>query len=124
MSKFEDYIKNTYKNESFVDLLFKLIDEKGFTEVEIYKKANLDRKYFSKLRCDKTYKPKKTCVAALVLALELDNKTSKTLIKKAGYILSSANKFDVVIRYCIENKVYNLHDANILLDEQGLDTIP
>ena len=124
MNTFDEYLNKTYNNESFVDMLFRLIDEKGFTDVEVYKRANLDRKYFSKLRCDNTYKPRKKNVVALALALELDNKTSKTLIKKAGYILSGANKFDVAIRYCIENEIYCMHDVNRLLDEQGLDALP
>ena len=124
MSKFDNYMENTYKNETFVDMLLRLIDERGLTDVETYKRANIDRRYFSKMRCNSTHKPKKTVVVALVLALELDNKASKILVKKAGYILSSAHKFDVTIRYCVENKIYDVNKANILLHEQGFDTIP
>ncbi len=115
--------KNNHQKQTFTEMLFSLIDEKGFSDVDVYKRAGLDRKYFSKLRSDKNYKPKKKIVCALVLALELDNSTCKKLVKKAGYILTSASKFDLVIRYCIENKIYDLMKVNEMLFEMGLETL-
>lgn len=117
----ENYIKEkNSNNETFSQMLLRLIGEKGLSDVQVYKRANLDRKYFSKMRCDMQYKPKKTVVCALALALELDNPTCKKLVKKAGYILTSASRFDLTIRYCIENKIYNLFKVNELLLSQGL----
>ena len=114
--------KNSGK-QTFCEMLFSLIDEKNLSDVEVYKRANLDRKYFSKLRSNMNYKPKKKIVCALALALELDNATCKKLVKIAGYILTSASKFDLVIRYCIENKIYDLMKVNEILYDMGLDTI-
>ena len=120
----KDYIKQKNEgNKTFCEMLFVIIDEKKLSDVEVYKRANLDRKYFSKLRSNVNYKPKKKVVCALALALELDNYTCKKLVKKAGYILTSASKFDLVIRYCIENKIYDLIKVNELLYDLGLDTI-
>ena len=121
--KIDDFIDRVFHNETFVEMLLRLIDEKGLSDSEVYKRANLDRKFFSKLRCDKHYKPKKKNVVALALALELDNSTSKKLIKKAGYILTGSNMFDVVIRYCIENKIYNIIQVNTMLEERGLEML-
>jgi O-acetyl-ADP-ribose deacetylase len=104
-------------------MLFRLIDEKGMTDSQVYKKAHLDRKFFSKLRCDYSYKPKKKNVCALAIALKLDNATAKQLIKKAGYILTSASKFDLVIRYCFENGIDDINTVNQILYEQGLDLL-
>lgn len=119
-----DYInQNNNGKQTFCEMLFSLIDEKKLSDVEVYKRANLDRKYFSKLRSNASYKPKKKIVCALALALELDNATCKKLVKKAGYILTSASKFDLVIRYCIENKIYDIMKVNEILYGMGLDTL-
>jgi len=115
-----DYLKINQKDETFSELLLRLIRESGMDEVDIYKRAYIDRKFFSKIRSDRNYRPKKINVLALVLALKLDSKTSKTLIKRAGYILTSGSEFDLVIRFCIENKIYDLYDVNKILLEKGL----
>lgn len=124
MKEIKEYIKEKNSGkQTFCEMLFSLIDEKNLNEVEVYKKANLDRKYFSKLRSDVNYKPSKKNVCALALALQLDNATCKKLVKKAGYILTSSSKFDLVIRYCIENQIYDLVKVNEILYDLNLPTI-
>lgn len=104
-------------DESFSDMLFRLIDEKGMTDVECYKKANVDRKVFSKIRNANTYRPSKTTAVAFALALELPLEQAKRLIELAGYSMTHNNKFDVIIEYLILNSKYDIFEANQLLFE-------
>jgi O-acetyl-ADP-ribose deacetylase len=119
----DKYLTKHHKNETFQELLFKLIKISNMEEVDIYKAANMDRKLFSKIRSNKEYTPSKKNVIALALALKLDSKTSKNLIKRAGYILTSGYKFDLIIRYCIENQIHDLNVVNDILYDHGLPLI-
>ena len=110
-----DFLKQA--DEGFTETLLKLIDKTGRKDSEIYKKANLSKQHFSKIRNNPDYKPTKQTAIALALALELDLEATKDLIGRAGYALSNSSKFDLIIRYFIEQKNYNVVEINIALYE-------
>ena len=113
----DDVVNNLDK--TFMELVFSFADAKGLTDVEVQKKANLDRKAFSKLKCGTTKNPSKATALALAVALELDLDDTKDLLSRAGLALSPCSKQDVIVQYFIEKEAYDIYEINVALFEHG-----
>jgi hypothetical protein len=114
-NEIEDFIK-THRKPTLNQVLFRFIDQIGARDSDVYKKAGIDRKHFSKIRTNSIYRPRKNTVLALALALELDCEDTNELLEAAGYTLSDSETYDLVIRFCLEKKIYDLHSVNQALD--------
>ncbi len=107
------------KEDTFQQRLFKLIDASGMDDVTVYKKANIDRKVFSRIRCKEDYKPKKKTAVAFAIALELDMPTMLDLLSRAEIAFSPSSKFDLIVSYFITNGNYDIFEINAALFKYG-----
>ena len=101
--------------ESFTTRLLRLIDERGLKDSTVYKQSNISRQHFSKIQCNRDYNPKKKTVLAFAVGLHLSEDETIDLLKSAGYAFSDGSKRDWIVRYCLEQKIYNINQVNTLL---------
>ena len=113
----DDIIRHA--GEGFQECLFRLIDERGLKDPEVYKAANLDKRLFSKIRSNPKYKPKKETALALAIALKLNIDETADLLARAGYALSPSSMTDVIVRFYIESGNYDMMDINCELYDHG-----
>lgn len=116
-SSLDDYINTTYNNEKFQSLLFNHIDSRNLKDSDVYNKVNIDRRLFSKIRSDINYHPSKDTVILLGVSLELNESELEELLNSASYSLPKNNHFDLIIRFCFINKIYDVFEINEMLEE-------
>ena len=105
--------------ETFSQRLLRMIDERGMTDSQVYTKAYVDRRHFSKIRKDINYVPNKKTVLAFTIALELSLDEAKDLLGSAGFALSRSSKTDIIVAYFLQNKIYDMFEINDVLYAYG-----
>ena len=119
-SSISNYINNEKEEETFQTLLFKYIDDRGLKDPDVYNKVNIDRRLFSKIRSDKYYHPSKETIILLGLSLELNENELENLLKSASYSLPKNNEYDLIIRFCFREKIYDINIINDFLYDYKL----
>ena len=115
-----NYITDNKDENTFQTKLFKLIDERSLKDSDVYNKVDIDRRLFSKIRSNKEYHPSKDTVILLGLALELDENEIEDLLKSASYSLPMNSTYDLIIRFCFKEHIYDLNQVNeFLYDYNG-----
>lgn len=112
-----NYINNNKTEKKFQTLLFKYIDERNLKDSDVYNKVHIDRRLFSKIRSDVNYHPSKETVILLGLSLELNENEIESLLESASYSLPKNNYYDLIIRFCFKERIYDLKTINDFLDE-------
>ena len=112
-----------YKEHTFSDFLFSILRQEEIDEVEFYKKAEIDRKLFSKIRSNRDYSPSKDTVIKVIFALKADLELSEELLRSAGYSFSSTIMRDVIIKYFVRHNIYNKRRLDEVLDHYGEKTL-
>lgn len=115
------FIEQAEHYSDFQTLLFKMIDDRELKDSDVYNKVHIDRRLFSKIRSNKDYHPSKETVLLLAFALELSESEMEQLLDSASYSLPRNNHYDLIIRFCFINKIYNIMNVNDLLDEYNCE---
>lgn len=113
----QNYIEDNQEKDTFQTKLFSYIDQKQLKDSEVYNKVHIDRRLFSKIRSNEEYHPKKETVILLGLALELSEEEIEDLLEKASYSLPKNTIFDLIIRFCFKEHIYNVQQVNELLED-------
>jgi len=121
--KIDSYIEKNKEKTTFQTKLFKYIDEKRLTDPEVYNRVGIDRRLFSKIRSNKDYHPSKETVIMLAVALKLTEEEIEELLESASYSLPKNTTFDLIIRFCFKEKIYNLNQINEFLYDHGCKTL-
>ena len=122
-SKIDNYINNNLNSNNFKNLLFNYIDNKQMKDSDVYNKVNIDRRLFSKIRCNDNYKPSKDTIILLSISLELNIDELDKLLNSANYSLTNNNISDLIIKFCFINKIYNINTINEYLYEHNCKTL-
>ena len=115
-SKVENYINENNKENKFQELVFKYIDDRNLKDSDVYNRVHIDRRLFSKIRIDINYHPRKETVILLGLSLKLNEQEIEKLLNSASYSLPKNNIYDLIIRFCFIEGIYEISDINDLLE--------